>query len=45
MARWKKQPFEIERFKKLFEEGWKDQPPGIDWGGEEAGEKNTAWSV
>jgi len=29
----------------LFEDGWKDQPPGINWDGEEAGEKNTAWSV
>jgi hypothetical protein len=45
MARWKKQPFEIERFKKLFEEGWKDQPPGIQWDGGEPGEKNTTWSV
>ena len=45
MARWRKQEFQLEKFKKLFEEGWKDQPPGINWDGEEAGEKNTAWSV
>jgi putative RecB family exonuclease len=45
MARWRKQEFQLERFKKLFEVGWKDQPPGINWDGEEAGEKNTAWSV
>ena len=45
MARWRKQEFQLEKFKKLFEEGWKDQPPGIKWDGEEAGEKNTAWSV
>jgi CRISPR/Cas system-associated exonuclease Cas4 (RecB family) len=45
MARWRKQEFQLERFKKLFEDGWKDQPPGINWDGEEAGEKNTAWSV
>jgi putative RecB family exonuclease len=45
MARWRKQAFELERFKQLFEESWKDQAPGINWDGEEAGEKNTAWSV
>jgi hypothetical protein len=45
MARWRRQEFNLEKFKKLFEEGWKDQPPGIKWDGEEAGEKNTAWSV
>ena len=45
MARWRKQAFQLERFKKLFEEGWKDQPPGINWDGEEDGAKNTAWSV
>jgi hypothetical protein len=45
MARWRRQEFQLEKFKSLFEEGWKDQPPGIKWDGEEAGEKNTAWSV
>jgi hypothetical protein len=45
MARWRKQAFELERFKEVFEAGWKDQPPGINWEGEEAGEKNTAWVV
>ncbi len=45
MARWRKQEFQLEKFKKLFEDGWKDQPPGIKWDGEEAAEKNTAWSV
>jgi|ERR1035438_4531140 putative RecB family exonuclease len=45
MSRWRKQEFQLEKFRKLFEEGWKDQPPGINWEGEEAGEKNTAWSV
>jgi hypothetical protein len=45
MSRWRKQAFNRDSFKGLFEEGWKDQPPGINWDGEEAGEKNTAWSV
>jgi len=45
MARWRKQEFQLERFKQLFEECWKDQPPGINWDGGEQGEKNTAWSV
>ena len=39
MARWRKQEFNLEKFKKLFEEGWKDQPPGIKWEGEEARRK------
>lgn len=35
MSRWRKQEFQLERFKKLFEEGWKDQTK-INWDGEEA---------
>jgi putative RecB family exonuclease len=45
MARWRKQQFQLERFKQVFEASWEDQPPGINWDGEEAGEKSTAWSV
>ena len=39
MARWRKQEFDLEKFKKLFEEGWKDQPTRINWDGEEADEQ------
>jgi hypothetical protein len=45
MARWRKAGFNLDKFKQLFEGGWKNQPPGIRWDGEETGEKNTAWSV
>ena len=45
MGRWRKQAFEVERFKKLFEVGWTDQPSKINWDGEEVEQKNTAWSV
>lgn len=45
MARWRKQPFEIERFKKLFDDGWAEQPAKINWDGEEPAQKNTAWSL
>jgi putative RecB family exonuclease len=45
MARWRKQPFNRDTFKGLFEDGWKDQPPGIKWDGEEDDERKTAWSV
>ncbi len=45
MSRWRKQEFQLDKFKSLFETGWKDQPPGIKWDGEEAVEKTTAWSV
>jgi CRISPR/Cas system-associated exonuclease Cas4 (RecB family) len=45
MARWRKQPFEIERFKKLFEEGWADQPAKINWEEEEPAQKSGTWSL
>ena len=45
MARWRKQAFEWERFRKLFDDGWKDQSTKINWDGEEVAQKNTAWSV
>ena len=45
MARWRKQPFEIEKFKKLFDEGWAVQPARINWEGEEPAQKSTAWSL
>jgi putative RecB family exonuclease len=45
MARWRKQAFEIERFKKLFEEGWKEQPGRINWDGEEDDQRKTSWAV
>jgi CRISPR/Cas system-associated exonuclease Cas4 (RecB family) len=45
MARWRKQAFEIERFKKLFDEGWAVQPTKINWDGEEPAQKSGAWSL
>lgn len=45
MSRWRKQGFNLDTFKKLFEEGWKDQPAGIKWGAEEDDQRKTAWSV
>jgi putative RecB family exonuclease len=45
MARWRKQPFEIEKFKTLFDKGWADQPAKIHWDGEEPAQKSTAWSL
>jgi putative RecB family exonuclease len=45
MARWRKQPFEIEKFKKLFDQGWASQPARINWEGEEPAQKSTAWSL
>ena len=45
MARWRKQEFNLEKFQKQFEEGWKDQPTQINWDGEEDGQRKTAWSV
>jgi CRISPR/Cas system-associated exonuclease Cas4 (RecB family) len=45
MNRWRRQPFKIARLKQVFEAGWLDQGGVIDWAGEEAQQKNTAWSV
>lgn len=45
MARWKKQPFRVEQFKSLFEQCWAEQAVQIDWDGEEAVQKDTAWSL
>jgi putative RecB family exonuclease len=45
MARWRKQEFHLEKFKKLFEDGWKDQTTKINWDGEEDEQRKTAWSV
>ena len=45
MMRWRKQPFEIEKLKQVFEVGWLDQGSKIDWDGEEAEQKTSAWAV
>jgi hypothetical protein len=45
MARWRKQAFELQRFKDLFDKGWADQPAAINWDDEEPAQKNTAWSL
>ncbi len=44
MARWRRQAFELERFKGVFDKGWADQGK-INWDGSEAEQKSTAWSV
>ena len=44
MARWKKQSLELERFRAAFDLGWQDQS-NVNWGGEEADQKNSAWAV
>ncbi len=45
LARWKRQVFELQRFRKVFDDGWIDQPGKIDWENEETAQKNTAWSL
>ena len=45
MARWRKQAFELERFRQRFDQGWADQPGKINWDGQEQAQKNTAWSL
>src|SRR5665213_2805915 len=45
MARWRKEPFEIERFKKWFETDWVEQQAdrGINWDGEEEEQRKGTW--
>lgn len=45
MARWRKQAFNIELFKAVFEKNWIHQPAKINWDGEEAEQKTGAWGL
>lgn len=45
MARWRKQPLDLQRFQQVFDEGWADQPAKIGWQNEEPNQKSTAWSL
>jgi CRISPR/Cas system-associated exonuclease Cas4 (RecB family) len=45
MTRWKRQPFQIERFKSLFDKAWADQPAKINWEDEEPAQKSGAWAL
>ena len=45
MARWKRQPFNVEVYRSVFDTGWNEQPVQIDWDGEEEGQRNTAWNM
>ena len=45
MMRWRKQLFEIEKLKQVFDTGWADQGTKIDWEGEELEQKTSAWAV
>jgi len=44
MGRWRKQPFEVEKLKQVFDTGWADQG-SINWDGEEPDQKASAWAV
>jgi putative RecB family exonuclease len=44
MTRWRRLPFEIAKLREVFDQGWLDQGR-IDWDGEEADQKNSAWAV
>jgi CRISPR/Cas system-associated exonuclease Cas4 (RecB family) len=45
MARWRKQAFQLQNFKTVFDLGWADQPAKIDWNDEEPNQKSTGWSL
>jgi putative RecB family exonuclease len=44
MMRWRLQAIDMNKLKQVFEAGWKDQTK-IDWDGEEAEQKTSAWAV
>ncbi len=46
-ARWRKEPFQTEVFKQVFDAEWQDNQKGatVKWGDEEAGERTQAWSL
>lgn len=46
-ARWRKEPFQTEVFKHLFDTEWQENQKGVKvkWGDEEAGERTQAWSL
>jgi hypothetical protein len=47
MARWKREPFQIERFHALFEADWTKRRANstVNWDGEEQAERDGAWAV
>jgi hypothetical protein len=47
MGRWKQEPFDLAKFKTLFEENWVAEQEGknIKWGEEEAEERAMAWAL
>jgi hypothetical protein len=45
MARWKRQEFQVERFRQLFDKHWAEQPGTIDWKDEESTQKSGAWAL
>lgn len=44
MSRWRREKFETEKFKALFDKRWPEQN-GIDWENEEDAQKKQAWSM
>jgi hypothetical protein len=45
MARWRRQAFNVELFKAIFDKNWIEQPVKINWDGEEQALKSTAWGL
>jgi putative RecB family exonuclease len=45
MARWKRQPFNVETYRRVFDAGWSDQPVPMEWDGDEAGQRQMAWAM
>jgi putative RecB family exonuclease len=47
MARWRKEPFALDRFKRFFDRDWDGQQKEekIKWAGEEGKQRSGAWSL
>ena len=47
MARWRKEPFALDRFRGRFDLSWQEENKGavINWDGKEEAQQSTAWSM
>jgi hypothetical protein len=45
MARWMRQPFNVEVYRSVFDAGWADQQLKINWDEDEQGQRQTAWTM
>jgi RecB family exonuclease len=47
MARWRREPFELERFQRFFENDWRErqEESAVEWEGEEDEQRQGTWAL